>query len=86
MTNKKEEKNDALIKRENVIISLLINPEMNNYIQIMEKIKPEDFKLEKNREIAKRLYEHFDTTFSALILYLSSRSISLPKRSTTRFL
>jgi DNA primase len=57
---KNEEKNDALIKRENVIISLLINPEIKAYEQIMEKIKPEDFKLEQNREIAKRLYEHFE--------------------------
>lgn len=60
MAKKQDEKNDALIKRENVIISLLIHPEMNAYIHIMEKIKPEDFKLEQNREIAKRLYEHFE--------------------------
>lgn len=56
---RKEENNDALIKRENMIISLLINPEIDANLSIMEKIQPQDFKLEQNREIAKRLYEHF---------------------------
>ncbi len=55
---RKEENSDALIKRENMIISLLINPEIDANLRIMEKIQPEDFKLEENREIAKRLYEH----------------------------
>lgn len=58
-TTKKEENSDALIKRENMIISLLINPEIDANLRIMEKIQPQDFKLEENREIAKRLYEHF---------------------------
>lgn len=56
---RKEENSDALIKRENMIISLLINPEIDANLRIMEKIQPEDFKLEENRKIAKRLYEHF---------------------------
>ena len=56
---RKEENSDALIKRENMIISLLINPEIDANLRIMEKIQPQDFKLEENREIAKRLYEHF---------------------------
>ncbi len=55
---RKEENSDALIKRENMIISLLINPEIDANLRIMEKIQPEDFKLEENRKIAKRLYEH----------------------------
>ena len=55
---RKEENNDALIKRENMIISLLINPEIDVNLRIIEKIQPQDFKLEENREIAKRLYEH----------------------------
>lgn len=59
-TKKQDEKNDSLIKRENMIISLLINPEINAYEQIMIKIKPEDFSLEQNRKIAKKLYEHFE--------------------------
>lgn len=58
-TKRKEENNDALIKRENMIISLLINPEIDVNLRIMEKIQPQDFKLEQNKEIAKRLYEHF---------------------------
>ena len=57
---KQEDVSEALIKRENVIISLLLNPEINAYSQIMQKIKPEDFKLEQNKEIAKRLYEHLE--------------------------
>ncbi len=57
---KKEEKNEVLIKRENMIISLLINPEIKAHTKIMEKIRPEDFSLEQNKEIAKSLYEHFE--------------------------
>lgn len=52
---------EALIKRENMIISLLINTEINAYPQISAKIKPEDFKLEENKKIANKLYEHFQT-------------------------
>lgn len=51
---------EAVIKRENVIISLLINPEIHAYEQIRANIKPEDFKLKENRQIAKKLYEHFE--------------------------
>lgn len=51
---------ESIIKRENVIISLLINPEINAYSQIQKNIMPEDFKLEENKEIAKKLYEHFE--------------------------
>lgn len=56
----KEEISEALIKRENMIIWLLINPEINAYEQIKEKIKPQDFKFSKNQEIAEILYEHFE--------------------------
>lgn len=58
-TNLKEDVSDGLIKRENMIISLLINPEINAYNQISKKIIPEDFKLEINKKIASILYEHF---------------------------
>ena len=50
---------EGLLKRENMIISLLINPEINTYEQISNKIKPEDFKLDINKKIASILYEHF---------------------------
>lgn len=58
--NNNEEVSEALIKRENMIISLLINPEINSYEQISIKIKPEDFKLDANKKIATILYEHFE--------------------------
>lgn len=58
--NNNEEVSEALIKRENMIISLLINPEINSYEQISAKIKPEDFKLDANKKIATILYEHFE--------------------------
>lgn len=60
MVKPKEEINEAVLKRENMIISLLINPEINAYSQIKEKINPQTFKSEKNKEIVKRLYEHFE--------------------------
>lgn len=56
----KEEVNEALLKRENMVISLLINTEIKAYELIKEQIKPEDFKIDKNKEIIKRLYEHFE--------------------------
>lgn len=59
--NKKvEEISEGLIKRENMIISLLINPEIQAYDQIKEKIHPNDFKFYKNKKIAEILYEHFE--------------------------
>ncbi len=58
--NNNEEVSEALIKRENMIISLLINPEINSYEQISRKINPEDFKLGVNKKIATILYEHFE--------------------------
>ncbi len=51
---------EGLLKRENMIISLLINPEINAYEQISKKIKPEDFKSEVNKKVASILYEHFE--------------------------
>lgn len=58
--NNNEEVSEALIKRENMIISLLINPEINSYEQISRKINPSDFKLDTNKKIATILYEHFE--------------------------
>lgn len=69
-TKKLHKISEALIKRENMILSLLINPEINAYAQISAKIKPEDFKLEENRKIAKKLYEHFEKGDSNNILDL----------------
>ncbi len=58
--NLKEDISEGLIKRENMIISLLINSEINAYNQISKKISPKDFKLEVNNKIASILYEHFE--------------------------
>ncbi len=55
-----KEQKEVGSKRENVLISLLINQEIEAYEQIKEKITPEDFKIENNFQIAKRLYEHFE--------------------------
>ncbi len=66
---KEENVSESLIKRENMIIYILMNPEVNFFDIIKEKIKPEDFKLEENRKIASKLYEHFekgDSNTSAL--------------------
>lgn len=60
---RKQEQNgasEAVIKRENVIIYLLINPEIHAFKSIKASIMPEDFQLEENRQIAKKLYEHFE--------------------------
>lgn len=51
--NLKEEVSEGLIKRENMIISLLINPEISAYNQISKKIRPEDFKLGINKKNCK---------------------------------
>ncbi len=51
---------EAIIKRENMIISLLLNPESNTYEKIKGKIGIDDFKLEKNKNILKILYDEFE--------------------------
>lgn len=69
-TNLNENISESLIKRENMIISLLINSEINVYNQISKKIRPEDFKLDMNKKIANILYEHFEKGNSNNILDL----------------
>lgn len=49
-----------LLKRENMIVSLLMNTETNIYNKIKDTILPSDFKDEKNREIATMLYEEYE--------------------------
>ena len=58
---KKVEKQEIQIdedikNRENTIIALLLDANMNIFQKIKEKIKPEDFKDETNRKIAEQLY------------------------------
>lgn len=50
----------AIIKKENTVIFLLINNTIQTYEKIKDKITPEDFKFEKNKEILKKLYEQFE--------------------------
>lgn len=58
-TNKKEIDED-LKRRENTIIALLLDANMNVFQKIREQIKPEDFKDETNRKIAEKLYEELE--------------------------
>ena len=56
----KQKITEALQKRENMIIALLINSEINAYELLSKKILTEDIKSEKNKVIIKKLYEHFE--------------------------
>lgn len=59
--NKKEETvPQSLIKRENMIIGLLLNGKLKVYNQIKKILSPEDFKKEENKEIMQKLYEEFE--------------------------
>ena len=51
---------DAIIKRENMLLSLLLNNSKQTYEAVKEAITPEDFKYEKNKKIAKVLYEELE--------------------------
>ena len=56
---KQEEKNEIdedLKRRENTIIALLLDANINVFQKIKERIKPEDFKDEINQKIASQLY------------------------------
>lgn len=47
----------AILKRENMVIYLLINESQKTYEKLKEIIKEEDFKYELNQQILKKLYE-----------------------------
>ena len=57
---KKEDLPISLIKRENIIIGLLINGKDEVYSQIKNKLSVNDFKSETNKKIAKWLYEELE--------------------------
>ena len=61
-TIKRQEKeiNPELEKRENIIISLLIDGGEEVYNKIKGIINPNDFKSEANQKIMRRLYEEFE--------------------------
>ena len=51
---------EAIKKRENTIISLLLIPETNTYEKIKNRLKPEDFKYDLNNKIVTKIYEEFE--------------------------
>ena len=54
-----EKQDSSIIKREKILIWLLINNPKETYIAVHDKILPEDIKNEKNRNIVTKLYEEF---------------------------
>jgi DNA primase len=58
--NKKQNIPENLIKRENMIILLLLNGKLNVYNQIKNTILPQDFKKEENKKILQKLYDEFE--------------------------
>ncbi len=61
--NPSKEKQENLEKdtmRENLIISLLLNNDKNDFIKIKNVIDVNDFKNEKNKKIAEKMYEQFE--------------------------
>ncbi len=58
---KKEEMvKESTLKRENTILALLINSNIQTYQKIKEKIKPEDFYSQINQKILLKLYEEYE--------------------------
>ena len=57
---KTETKNPELEKRENIIISLLLDGGKIVYNKIKDIINPNDFKSETNQKIMRKLYEEFE--------------------------
>lgn len=59
---KDEELPEILQKRENAIISILINGDEETYSRIREKIAPEDMKIDTNRRIVEKVYKEHERT------------------------
>lgn len=73
VAKRKEETNeitDALIKRENLVIYLLLNYKTEAYEKLKKQISPENIKFEKNRKIIQKLYEEFEKGNSNNVLDL----------------
>lgn len=51
---------EKLLKRENMIVSLLMNTETDTYNRIKNVIQPSDFKDEINRQIVEKLYSEYE--------------------------
>lgn len=59
----------TVLKRENTIISILISNGKDTYNKIKDKLHPEDFKFEINRQIVKKIYEEFENGNSQIYDY-----------------
>ena len=59
-TREKEENSEKDTVVENLIISLLLNNNQEEFIKIKNVIKINDFKNQKNKKIAEKLYEQFE--------------------------
>ena len=57
---KKDNLPETLVKRENMIIGILLNGKLEVYDQIKNILLPEDFKKEENKKIMQILYEEFE--------------------------
>ena len=69
ITHKKVETKEvpqAIKRRENTIISILLSGDLSIFEIIKQNIKPEDFQDEINHEIAKKLYEEFEKGNSSI--------------------
>ena len=51
---------ESRLKRENTIIAMLLMSNVNVYSKIKNQIKPEDFKLEKNKKILEKVYGEYE--------------------------
>jgi DNA primase len=54
------EVSDGIIRRENMVISILLTEGNNAYNQIKDIVRIENLKYEKNKEILKKLYAEFE--------------------------
>lgn len=59
-----EETNQAVTKREGLIIYLLINYPTESYLKIKEEISIDDIKSERNKKILTKLYEELEKGYS----------------------
>ena len=60
IARKKEILPETLVKRENMIIGILLEGKQEVYNQIKNILSPEDFKKEENKKIMQKLYEEFE--------------------------
>ena len=66
----KKEVSEAIIRRENLIIYLLLNYKQDAYEKIKKQISPENIKSEINKKIIQKLYEEFEKGNSNNVLDL----------------